>query len=278
MGHVVGQVLIQNGMPVLTCLQGRSQRTRDLAKKVKIEEVSTYKDLISNTDMILSILVPAEAENAAKKVAETSKKMGESIVYADCNAISPSTSLAINEIMQNADCKYIDVSIIGPPPRIEGKTRFYASGPNVDIFEELSNFGLDVRILGKKIGQGKGIKMTYAALTKGLTAISMQLLTAAYKMELFDDLIKEFQISQPQQYERMEKVLPNMGYRSTRFIGEMEEIAYTFRNLGMTESIYLGAAEIYRFIGKTIIGKETPENYDKNRTLKEMIKILADEL
>ena len=33
MGHVVGEVLIKNGMPVLTCLKGRSERTKLLAKK-----------------------------------------------------------------------------------------------------------------------------------------------------------------------------------------------------------------------------------------------------
>ena len=32
MGHVVGRVLIENGMPVVTCLAGRSARTRKLAE------------------------------------------------------------------------------------------------------------------------------------------------------------------------------------------------------------------------------------------------------
>jgi 3-hydroxyisobutyrate dehydrogenase-like beta-hydroxyacid dehydrogenase len=278
MGHVVGQVLVNNGMPVYTCLQDRSQRTRDLAKKAKIEEVQTYEALIGRTDMILSILVPAQAENAAEKVAQASRKTGEPIAYADCNAISPSTSQSINKILRDAGCKYIDVSIIGPPPRIEGRTRFYASGPDTEIFEELSRYGLDVRTLGDKIGKGKGIKMTYASLTKGLSALSLELLTAAHKMDLYDDLVREFQISQPMLLERMERGLLRTGYKARRFVGEMLEIASTYETLGMTEKIYHGAAEMYKFVGNTVLGEETPENYDKDRSLKELIKILADEI
>ncbi|MBW1996260.1 MAG: 6-phosphogluconate dehydrogenase, partial [Deltaproteobacteria bacterium] len=68
MGHVVGRVISENGMPVITCIDGRSDRTRSLARKAGIEPVSTYEDLVWEADLILSILVPAEAGNAAERV------------------------------------------------------------------------------------------------------------------------------------------------------------------------------------------------------------------
>ena len=43
MGHVVGDVLHQNGLSVITCLQDRSQRTRELAQKAGIVDVPTYQ-------------------------------------------------------------------------------------------------------------------------------------------------------------------------------------------------------------------------------------------
>ena len=92
MGHSVGQVLIENGMPVYTCLKDRSECTRKLAKKAGIRDLLTYEALIHEIDMILSILVPAEAENAARKVVKALRKSTERIVYVDCNAISPITS------------------------------------------------------------------------------------------------------------------------------------------------------------------------------------------
>src|SRR5919109_3004099 len=63
MGSVVGKVLQSHGLRVLTCLKGRSERTRMLAREAQIEAVPTYEDLVGGTEMMLSILVPEEALN-----------------------------------------------------------------------------------------------------------------------------------------------------------------------------------------------------------------------
>jgi 3-hydroxyisobutyrate dehydrogenase-like beta-hydroxyacid dehydrogenase len=278
MGHVVGQVLVNNGMPVLTCLIGRSNRTRMLARKADIKVEPTYEDLVRKTDIILSILVPGEAENVARKVVRALDNVRESTVYVDCNALSPATSIKIDRIIRGAGSKYVDASIIGPPPRREGVTKFFASGPDVNFFEALCDYGLEIRNLGPEIGLGKGIKMVYAALTKGLTAISTQLLTAAWKMGLYDELIELFKETQAVQYNRMERAILAMPPRSRRWVSEMEEISSTFEVLGMTPNIYRGAAELYRFIGATSLADETPESLDHERTLRQVIQILGNEL
>ena len=69
MGHVVGNVLVTHGLRVITCLQGRSERTRTLARTAKIEDVPTYQDLVNEAEIILSIMVPAEAKGASQAVA-----------------------------------------------------------------------------------------------------------------------------------------------------------------------------------------------------------------
>ena len=46
MGHVVGQVAIASGARVITCLNGRSERTRKLAEIAGIEDIPTYSDLV----------------------------------------------------------------------------------------------------------------------------------------------------------------------------------------------------------------------------------------
>jgi 3-hydroxyisobutyrate dehydrogenase-like beta-hydroxyacid dehydrogenase len=132
-----------------------------------------------------------------------------------------------------------------------------------------------VRVIGTEIGQASGIKMTYAALTKGTTALTTELLVAAWRMGLFDSLKDEFLLSQAARFAAMENGLPTMPPKSRRWIGEMEEIAKTFEDLGLTPKIYLGAADVYRFVGQTDLAEETPETRDKNRTLDQMIEILA---
>lgn len=275
MGHTVGRVLVDHGIQVLTCLAQRSQRTRELAQKAGIEAVATYEQLVRETDMLLSILVPAEAERVATKVAEALRVTEKQIVYVDCNAIAPATVRRLEQIITKVGSRFVDVGIIGPPPTREGTTRFYASGADAAQFERLSRYGLEVRVVGTEVGQASGLKMTHSALTKGITALSTELLVAAWRAGLYDTLVQEFRISQAVQYAAMERSLPIMPARARRWVGEMEEIARTFADLGLTSKIYEGAADVYRFVGQTSLAEETPETLDKNRTLAQLIEVLA---
>ena len=65
MGNAVGRTLVEGGIRVITCLEGRSQRTKGLAEKAGIEAVPSYARLVTDADIVLSILVPAQAGNAA---------------------------------------------------------------------------------------------------------------------------------------------------------------------------------------------------------------------
>lgn len=278
MGHSVGQVLGSHGLRVITCLQGRSKRTRSLANRARIANVSTYQALVNEADIILSILVPARAVQAARAVAEAISETKAKLTYADCNAIAPQTACQIENIITEAGGRFVDASIIGSPPRGERVTHFYASGPHVSTFEELSQFGLHVIVLGEQIGRAKAIKMCYAALTKGLAALCTELLVAAETLGVSQPLRHQFQASQSTLYERMERVVPGMPMKSRRWIGEMEEIAKTFEHIGLTPKILAGAADIYRFVGKTDLAERTPEDSDPLPTLTETLSILAAHL
>ncbi len=275
MGHAVGRVLVDHGIKVLTCLAGRSQRTRELAQRAGIESVSTYEQLVRDTDMLLSILVPAEAGKAATAVAEALRASGEQIVYVDCNAVAPATARRLQRIITRAGSRFVDVGIIGGPPTGAGATRFFASGSDAAEFERLSGYGLDVRVIGTEVGQASGLKMTYAALTKGIAALSTELLVAAWRAGLYDVLVKELRSSQAERYISMERSLPSMPTKARRWVGEMEEIAKTFGSLGLTPKVFKGAADIYRFVGETPLADETPETLDRNRTLAQLIETLA---
>ena len=278
MGHTVGDVLRQNGLRVITCLEGRSQRTRQLAEKAGIVDVPTYPQFVTEADLILSIMVPAQAMSAASMVAEALQKVDTTLAYADCNAIAPQTVRKLGETITSAGGTFVDASIIGPPPRTPGATRFYASGPKLDIFSELNNYGLDVRALGEEIGLASAIKMCYASLTKGLTALCTELLTAASVLGVSEALTAEFQLSQSALFERMEKGLPGMPPKARRWIGEMEEISATFAHVGLTPNILTGAADMYRFVGDTHLADLPPEARDEFPNLAGLIEILAKNL
>ena len=179
-------------------------------------------------------------------------------------------------VLSGAGARYVDASIIGGPPRNGSSPRIYVSGDNAVEFEQLREFGLDVRNLGAQLGRASGIKMCYAAMTKGTTALHAELLIAAEKMGLSEELMAEFSGSQPAVVSRMEGWMPTMPAKSRRWVSEMEEIEKTFSDLGMTPNIFKGVADMYRMIGATSLGDENPETRDKDRDLAETIRIIAE--
>lgn len=247
MGHIVAKVLIHHGMPVITCLEERSEQSRERAVAAGIEEVSTLAEVVQQADLFLSILPPVFAHDMAQKVIAT----GEKITYVDCNAVSPKTAIGIGQALAAEGCNMVDAGIIGPPPSREGMTRFYASGEQMELFTALGDFGLDIRVVGSNIGQASGFKMCYAAQTKGRYAIFIESLVAAQRLGCYERLVEELKLSQGATYAETENTVPNIPSKSKRWIAEMEEIAATFAELNMTENVFHGVADIYRAIAAT---------------------------
>ena len=274
MGHVVARVLIDHGLPVVTCLEGRSQQTRQRAQSVGIEDVATYADLAQRCDLLLSILVPSEAVGAAQRVAQALDDTGGELLYVDCNAVSPETGKAVAEVIGAAGSGCVDAGIIGPPPAREGVTRFYASGQRAAEFAELRQYGLDVRLLGDEIGQASGFKMCYASLTKGTAALAIAQLVTASRLGLYDALVSELKLSQTDRYAGAARSLPGLPSKAGRWIGEMEEIARTLEAEGVPPGFHQGAAAIYRLVHATFPDGSPPAD-DADANLADFIAQLA---
>ena len=273
MGYAVGGRLAENGLRVVAALGDRSERTRRLAAQAGIEDVGDYTGLVRAADAILCILVPAEAEATAQRVADALAATGASLLYADCNAIAPQTVQRISQVITGAGSRFVDASIIGGPPRPGYTPRFYASGPGAAEFAALNDFGLEVVGMGERVGDASAIKMCYGALTKGQSALYTELLVAAEALGVSDALAAEFRHSQADALKRMAG-LPGMPPKSRRWVGEMEEIAATFGAVGLTPKIFEGAADIYRFVGGTVLADRKTEDPGKP-SLEEMIEGLA---
>ncbi len=292
MGHSVGRCLLAGGFDVATCLTGRSKRTRALSEAAGIRDVPDLDELVRASDLILAILVPDQAVSLAREVAGAMRRTGAmnrtdsatayadcnavSSAYADCNAVSPATAREIAEIITGAGGRFIDAGIIGGPPGDREKTRFYASGPYEEILTQLDGHGILVRPMGGEVGRASGIKMCYASVTKGTSALHAAALTAAEVMGLSEELLTEFTESQSQRLKAMDGV-NSLSAKAFRWIGEMREIAATYEQAGVSPGFHDGAEHIFRLIAESPIGHERPETVDRNRTLEETVTIFAEE-
>ena len=277
MGQAIASVLSRHGLRSLAALDGRSDRTRQLADTAQIRDVGSLKNLVIEADIILSVLVPASATEAAEHIALAIRDVGKPLLYVDANAIAPDRAQRIGQIIQAAGGQFVDASIIGPPPQMSNQTSIYASGSEANQLLPLRDYGLDIRVIGSEIGQASGLKICYAALTKGLIAIGTELMIAAHRLGLDAHLEAELASSQPGLLDYLSHAIPSMPPKAHRWIGEMEEIADTFQSLGLTEKIFHGTANLYRLVKDTPLGQETPEERDRNRVFIQVISSLANE-
>jgi 3-hydroxyisobutyrate dehydrogenase-like beta-hydroxyacid dehydrogenase len=276
MGHSVGNVLREGGLQVLTCLRGRGPRSAALADEAGIANVPDYETLVRMAEIVLSIVPPAVATELATQVAAAVRATGARPLFVDCNAISPRTAREIEAIVADAGTRFVDVGIIGSPPkRGERRTHLHASGAAAAELLELREHGLDVRVVGDQAGQASGLKMCYAALTKGLTALATELLVAGERLGLSAPLAAELQDGQGALMPWIERQIPSMPPKAYRWVGEMEEIAATFGELGLPPEILQGAAAMYRLVGETALADETPEVRRRGQTLADVVAIIA---
>jgi 3-hydroxyisobutyrate dehydrogenase-like beta-hydroxyacid dehydrogenase len=277
MGHAVAAVLKAGGLRMITCLAGRSARTRALAERAGIVDVGDDRRLVAEADALLSILVPSCALELAERLAPALRASGQGLLYADCNAIAPSTACRDGALVEAAGGRFVDAGIIGPPPRLGAAgTRFYASGAAAEDFAAFGAYGLDVRVVGGRAGDASAVKMCYAALTKGTTAIMTELLVAAARLGVSDALRAELELSQSAMVERMQKSVPAMVPKAHRWVGEMEEIARTFADVGLTPATFEGAAALYAFTAGTALARVSPEQWrEGDRSLEQVIRALA---
>ena len=262
MGVVMGKVLSEHGLGIVTCVEGRSELTRLRAREVGFREARSYDEAVAQADLVLSIVPPAEAPSVAERVVKSLHRTGVRPVYADCNAVAPQTVKRIEAMISEVGAAFVDVGIIGPPPEPGSSTRFYCSGPDTTVFEELGKYGLDVRKVGQKVGEASGLKMVFAASTKGTTALWTELLVAARALGLEESLLKEFAIGRLTVSKALMGRIPSMPRRARRWVSEMEEIAATFEAIGLTPRMLQGAADMYRFVGDTPLADQTSREPD----------------
>src|SRR5580692_2563693 len=253
MGAAVGKRLVDNGVKVLTSLQGRSQETASRAKAAGMSMAGDEE--IAGTDFILSILPPGDAVALAARFQPALKASNSKPVYVDCNAINPKTVDRVAAVIAPTDCPFVDSGIIGSPPKPgDAGPRFYASGPAAPRFATLRQFGLDVRVLDGAMSAASALKMSYAGITKGTQAIGAAMMLAATRAGSADTLFAELQGSQKEMLAWFKRSLSMMPPKAYRWVAEMHEIAGFVGDDPAAHELYEGAAHFYERIAADFDG------------------------
>jgi L-threonate 2-dehydrogenase len=251
MGSAVGRRLRQRGARTLTELNGRSEQSARRVADAGLEVIDDDQRLVEEANFILSIVPPGVAEAVAERFRTTLTRTERKPLFVECNAIAPNTVRRIEAILSETGCGFVDAGIIGGPPPVDdlGKgPRFYASGPHAQMFASLVQYGLDIVILDAPIGAASALKLSYAGLTKGFTALGAAMIGAAAREHLGGALRAELARSQPDMLARLERLVPAMFPKAYRWIAEMGQIADFANQENSGATIYQGAARLYERI------------------------------
>jgi hypothetical protein len=109
----------------------------------------------------------------------------------------------------------------------------------------LNDLGLVVRVLEGDVGAASALKMSYAGITKGLTALGATMSLAAMRNGAAAALMAELSESQPELAAWLTHNVPRMPPKAYRWVAEMEEIAAFIGADFPEHRIYEGAAALY---------------------------------
>ena len=259
MGSAVGKRLVEHGVKVTTVLDGRSKETAARARACGLQPVSEAEAVTA--DIVMSIVPPAAAIPLAEKLLPRLQANRQKPIYVDCNAVNPKTVVDIANIVTATGCPFVDAGIIGGPPKVgyDGPV-FYASGEAAGRFAVLDQYGLKVRVLDGPVGAASAVKMSYAGITKGFTALAAAMMLAAAREGTADTLHRELSESQPALLGWLTRQMPAMYSKAYRWVAEMEEIADFVGDDPAARQAYLAYAKFYERIAADYDGDKRAVN------------------
>jgi 3-hydroxyisobutyrate dehydrogenase-like beta-hydroxyacid dehydrogenase len=241
MGSTIGGAAATSGARVVWASEQRSKASRERAKQVGLIDVETLPDALRESDIVLSVCPPHAAVEVAEGVAQHKFKG----IYVDANAISRATAVKVGEIVSKAGASFVDGGIIGAPVKKAGTTRLYLSGVHApEIANLFSASMLAAKAIGPEPGAASALKVAYAAWTKCTDALLLAIRAFAAVEGIDQALLEEWSISQPELERRCQRAAAVAAPKMWRYVGEMEEIADTFRAAGLPAGFHLAAAEI----------------------------------
>jgi len=256
MGSGVAKRLREHGATVLTSLAGRSAASAERAKAAGMQAVDDAR--LMDADLFLSIVPPGEALALAQRFAPLLAAANRKPVYVDCNAVNPQSMVGIAEVVSATGTKFAAAGIIGPPPKPgSANTKFYVSGPAGQDVAVLNDYGLIVRVLEGDVTAASALKMSYAGITKGFTALGAAMMLAAAREGSAEALKAELAESQGPLLAWLARQTPSMYGKAYRWVAELDEIAGFVGEDFPEHAMLNAAARLYDRLAQDVAGEKT---------------------
>lgn len=263
--------LLDSGVNVLTCLHGRSLRTKNKALDMGVNICNSHRELAETSDILISAVTPTTSVEVAREMGKYSQG-----IYVDINNVSPTTVIEALGLVENKNT--VDAAIIGSVKRNGLEVQIIACGDSASDFAVLNEYGLNIKIMGTEIGNCSQIKMLRSCYTKGVSALLWETIGAAYELGIDEEVLEIIgQTEGGLQFENSAKsrLLSSFNHSKRRYeeINEVKNLSSGTEDLLMVDAIEKTFEIIYQ---KNLeLNKDKKEQLDF-KSYNEIFKALND--
>lgn len=248
MGSSLGRVLIGDGLRVVTTTEGRSPRTARLCREAGLEELPSLAEVVRAADVVISVVPPSAALQSARDYAALAHLAPAGRLYVDANAVSPATAEAMGRVLAEAGVDYVDAAVNGLASRLTAGAVVYLSGTRAPEVARLFGRTLRVQVVGDAPGKASALKGALAGLSKGLTALFVEIAVAAREAGVGDFFLERCRAYYPGVMEVVERMLPTYPRHATRRAEEMAELDEAITALGLRPDVVRAAGGVTRAV------------------------------
>jgi hypothetical protein len=286
-------------------LTARSENTLTRIRSAAIETLPSDQELVVQADYIFSIVPPRDALATGRRIAEACRlpdtatlraavKDSGPLYFLELNATAPRLAEEIatlfrDESATSVRCHCLDGGIIGGPPAQNTpdgtwtKPSVVLSGAAPEslppTFAGLAAV-VNMKIVSPRIGGASTLKLSFASLTKGLTALSILSFSTAQQAECLPELLEHLDQYSPRTAALARNGVIGMSPKAYRWVDEMRGIGEAFDTEGhwggTGARVYGAFAEVYRSIAEeTVLGEERVEHRSRGTTVEDAAQIIA---
>ncbi|MFF9607600.1 DUF1932 domain-containing protein [Streptomyces sp. NPDC014684] len=239
MGAAVAACAATNAAAVLWCETGRSTASVERAAQFGLTSVATLAELLDRSDIVISLVPPAAAEDLARDVA-AHRFAG---VYVEANAINPTRTQRVAGLLE-PDATVVDGGVVGSPP-VGGKMpTLYLSGPaaateRVEVL--FAGTALRTTVLGTEVGKASALKLSYASFQK-TSRVLVALAVGMAREHGVDQQLIEVASRRTDSYLAEPEYVAKTAARAWRWGPELEEAADALEAAGLPPAMLHAAA------------------------------------
>lgn len=230
MGAAMAAALVENGLPVVTTVAGRSPDTQDRAVKSGARLLESVNAVVEASDIIFSLVTPdaacqtiSECGNACLGTPAAQEK-----IFVDVNSIELSRLTKIAQDANHAGFHFVDATIHGTAKQLVTRGIVYLSGDKASDVADVLSTCLRTRVIGDAPHLATQMKLLLGAQTKCISMLMLELFTVAQQANLLEPFLEESGQFYPELLAFLERSLPTYVTHATRRVSELkgaEELA-----------------------------------------------------